>query len=198
MTSSMPTARDSLGPVQPRPVLSRELRHLLALILFLFGLLAVNSLYLVSVTAAERLAGATLENYFYLLMFLAHLALGLALVLPALVFGALHLSRAWMRPNRYAGVRRQVEARRPPVLEEPLDRHLEHTGFQHCAYVDQPGHARRVGGCRRPDVDVDFSQLMSHEALSCSLRLGRESPPVRLLRPTHHPDRPAVSRTILW
>ncbi len=35
-------------------------------------------------------------------MFLAHLGLGLLLILPALLFGALHLRRAWRRPNRYA------------------------------------------------------------------------------------------------
>jgi tetratricopeptide (TPR) repeat protein len=102
MTSNMPAARGSLEPLPLRPVLSRGLRRLLALVLFLFGLLAVNSLYLVGVTAAESLAHETLENYYYLLMFLAHLVLGLVLLLPALVFGALHLSRAWTRPNRYA------------------------------------------------------------------------------------------------
>jgi hypothetical protein len=35
-------------------------------------------------------------------MFLAHLGLGLVLLLPALVFGALHFRRARQRPNRYA------------------------------------------------------------------------------------------------
>jgi len=84
------------------PVLTPRLRRLLAFVLALFGLLAIDSLYLVSVTVAESAGGATLQNYFYLLMFLAHLALGLALMVPALVFGALHLRRARRRPNRYA------------------------------------------------------------------------------------------------
>jgi len=84
------------------PVLSPSLRRLLAFVLVLFGLLAVNSLYLVSVTIAELAGGGTYQNYFYLVMFLGHLALGLVLLFPALVFGALHLRRAWARPNRYA------------------------------------------------------------------------------------------------
>jgi tetratricopeptide (TPR) repeat protein len=88
------------GPLPP--VLSPALRRLLAFVLILSGLLAVNSLYLVSVTVAEAAAGATYQNYFYLVMFLGHLALGLVLLVPVLVFGALHLRRAWGRPNRYA------------------------------------------------------------------------------------------------
>jgi tetratricopeptide (TPR) repeat protein len=84
------------------PALSPALRRLLAFVLILFGLLAVDSLYLVSVTVAEAADGATYQNYFYLVMFLGHLALGLILLVPVLVFGALHLRRAWGRPNRYA------------------------------------------------------------------------------------------------
>jgi tetratricopeptide (TPR) repeat protein len=84
------------------PALSPRLRRLLWFVLVLFGLLAVNSLYLASVSAVEWLTGETLENYFYLLMFLGHLVLGLLLLVPALLFGALHLRRAWRRPNRYA------------------------------------------------------------------------------------------------
>jgi len=83
-------------------VLSASLRRLLGLVLILFGLLVVNSCYLLTVTLAGQLNGQSYENYFYLLMFLAHLGLGLLLILPALLFGALHLRRAWRRPNRYA------------------------------------------------------------------------------------------------
>jgi tetratricopeptide (TPR) repeat protein len=75
---------------------------LLGAVLLLFGLLAVNSAYLLSVTVTEAATGETLQNGYYLGLFLVHLALGLLLVLPALLFGALHLRRAWRRPNRYA------------------------------------------------------------------------------------------------
>jgi tetratricopeptide (TPR) repeat protein len=84
------------------PVITPALRRLLGVVLVLGGLLAINSLYLVSVTVAEALGGRTLQNAFYLDMFLAHLGLGLVLLLPALVFGALHFRRARQRPNRYA------------------------------------------------------------------------------------------------
>jgi tetratricopeptide (TPR) repeat protein len=91
----------SRRPTLP-PVLTPALRRLLTLVLILGGLLAINSMYLVSVTIAERLGGETLQNSFYLDMFLAHLGLGLVLLLPALVFGAAHFLRARKRPNRYA------------------------------------------------------------------------------------------------
>jgi len=84
------------------PVLSPRLRRLLGLVVALFGLMAINSAYLGSVTIAETLSGRTIQNYFYLVAFLAHLGLGLILLIPALVFGALHLRRARKRENRYA------------------------------------------------------------------------------------------------
>jgi tetratricopeptide (TPR) repeat protein len=83
-------------------VLSPLLRRILALLAILFGLLAVNSLYLVAVTAGEWVSGEILENQLYLLMFLLHLVLGLLLVVPLVLFGILHLRRAWRRPNRWA------------------------------------------------------------------------------------------------
>jgi tetratricopeptide (TPR) repeat protein len=101
MTSSTPMSSSSQR-TPPPPVVTPRLRRLLTAVLILFGLIAINSLYLVSVTATEAIAGETLQNYFYLLMFLGHLALGMVLLVPALVFGALHLRRAWSRPNRYA------------------------------------------------------------------------------------------------
>jgi len=85
-------------------VLSPSLRRLLAVVLLLFGLLAVNSLYLAGLTLVEQVSGRVYQNYFYLLMFLAHLGLGLLLILPVIVFGSMHLRRAWgwRRYNRYA------------------------------------------------------------------------------------------------
>ncbi|MFZ0790573.1 MAG: multiheme c-type cytochrome, partial [Chromatiaceae bacterium] len=90
-------------PLRPRsPVVTPALRRLLATVLVLFGLLAVNSLYLVGISGAESLAGHNLQTPGYLYMFLAHLGLGLLIVVPALAFGALHLRRAYRLPNRYA------------------------------------------------------------------------------------------------
>jgi len=84
------------------PVVSTGLRRLLAFVLALFGLLTINSLYLVVIDVAGRLGSQNYENYLYLLMFLAHLGLGLLLLVPAVLFGALHMRRAWRRDNRYA------------------------------------------------------------------------------------------------
>ena len=94
---------DFLQKPSPIPAaLTPGLRRLLVVVLVLAALLAINSLYLVSVTIVESLTGKTLQNAFYLDMFVAHLALGLVLLLPALGFGALHFLRARRRPNRYA------------------------------------------------------------------------------------------------
>ena len=87
-----------------RPVIGPRLRRLLVVVFALFGLLAVNSLYLISVTIAEAVSGELLQEYFYQLMFLLHLVLGLIIVMPAVIFGALHLRNAWPRPN-YRAVR---------------------------------------------------------------------------------------------
>jgi hypothetical protein len=92
-SSTMPPGRQRYVPaVGPR------LKRLLAIIFFLFAVITVNSVYLVSVT----IAGVEFQNWFYLIMFLVHLGLGLALVLPVVAFGVLHIRNAWKRPNRRA------------------------------------------------------------------------------------------------
>lgn len=85
-----------------RAVVSPGLHRLLFLVFGLFGLLAVNGIYLAAVTALESVTGRVYQDYLYQILFLLHLLLGLALLLPAILFGALHLRRAWRRPNRAA------------------------------------------------------------------------------------------------
>jgi hypothetical protein len=68
------------------------------LVFALFALLVVNSVYLVVITVA----GVQFQNYFYQWMFLLHLLLGLAIVLPVVLFGAFHIKNARHRPNRRA------------------------------------------------------------------------------------------------
>ena len=85
-----------------RPVVGPRLRKLLLAVLALFALLVVNSAYLGAVTWRQWLTGAMLEDAAYQAMFLAHLALGLLITVPAIVYGALHLRRAIGRPNRLA------------------------------------------------------------------------------------------------
>ena len=82
-------ARKAVGP---------KLRYLLYVVFALFALLVVNSVYLVSVT----IAGEQYQNLFYLNMFLLHLILGLAIIVPVIVFGAVHIRNTYNRPNRTA------------------------------------------------------------------------------------------------
>jgi len=82
-----------------------RLRILLYVIFGLVAVLGANSAYLGSITLLgwlKRASGETYENYFYMYMFLAHLALGLVLVLPVIVFGIIHIKNAGNRPNRRA------------------------------------------------------------------------------------------------
>jgi tetratricopeptide (TPR) repeat protein len=79
-----------------------RLGRLLGIVILLFSLLVINSVYLASISLLEQLSGEVQQNYFYLLMFLLHLALGLLITLPVIVFAVAHMRRAWRRPNRYA------------------------------------------------------------------------------------------------
>lgn len=97
-----------LPPARPAPrrryvpAVGPRLRKLLLAVLGLFAILGVNSAYLGTVTLSEWLSGQTYQNYFYQLMFLAHLLLGLLIILPVLVYGAIHIRNAHNRPNRRA------------------------------------------------------------------------------------------------
>ena len=84
------------------PVVNARLGRLLGIVILLFSLLALNSVYLAAISLFEQLSGEVHQNYFYLLMFLLHLALGLLITLPVIVFAVAHMRRAWRRPNRYA------------------------------------------------------------------------------------------------
>ena len=105
----MPTPPDnaSSATAPPKKIYVRAVGpRLRVLLLFIFGLVAVlaaNSVYLGAITFLEWLkAGSnqTYQNWFYMVMFGAHLALGLLLVVPVVVFGAIHIKNAHDRPNR--------------------------------------------------------------------------------------------------
>lgn len=94
-----PSRKKYVRAVGPR------LRILLSVLLGLTAVLAANSVYLGAITFLEWLKGdpdTTYQNWFYMVMFGAHLGLGLALVLPVLVFGILHIKNSHSRPNRRA------------------------------------------------------------------------------------------------
>ncbi|MFO0963456.1 MAG: multiheme c-type cytochrome [Phycisphaerales bacterium] len=85
-----------------RTPLTPRLRLLLLVTLFLFALVAFNSIYLAGVTFTQWRSGASRENGFYQWMFLGHLALGLLITVPAVLFGILHWRRSHDHPNRRA------------------------------------------------------------------------------------------------
>jgi tetratricopeptide (TPR) repeat protein len=87
-----------------RKAVGSRLRRLLNLVFGIFALLGVNSVYLAAITVAERLSGKTYQNYFYQVMFLGHLALGLLITLPVILFGIFHIYNTHNRPNRRAVV----------------------------------------------------------------------------------------------
>ena len=100
MTLDNPRASEAAdAPGQFRPVIGRRLRRLLGFVFVLFGLLAINSLYLASITVIEWISGELYQDYLYQLMFLLHLLLGLVILLPAIMFGAIHMRNALPRPN---------------------------------------------------------------------------------------------------
>lgn len=83
-------------------VIGRRLKPVLLILLGLFGLIAANSLYLLGVRAFQAIENAPLQGSFYQSMFGLHLALGLALILPFVVYVPVHFRRASRRPNRNA------------------------------------------------------------------------------------------------
>ena len=84
------------------PAVGRRLRPWLWVVLVGFALLGANGFYLSSVTAMTYLTGVLQQTPFYLAMVILHLALGLLLIIPFVVFGLTHLVTSWKRPNKSA------------------------------------------------------------------------------------------------
>ncbi len=84
------------------PAVGPRLKKLLFVVFGLFALLGMNSVYLASVTIFESVTGGVYQNWFYLYMFLIHLGLGLAIIVPVIVFGLIHTRNARHRRNRRA------------------------------------------------------------------------------------------------
>jgi len=83
------------------------LRILLYAVFAITAVTAANSVYLASITALEWISrrwgtAVSYQDYFYLSMFALHLALGLLLIVPFLVFGVGHMLAARGRRNRRA------------------------------------------------------------------------------------------------
>jgi len=74
----------------------------LGLVAVLLGIVGANACYLAGVTILEAATGREYQNYFYQYMFLGHLALGLLLIVPLLVFVIVHFRNARPLRNRQA------------------------------------------------------------------------------------------------
>lgn len=84
------------------PAVTPRLRIALTMVFALFALLAANSLYLISITALEAVTGFTYQDFFYLCMFMLHLALGVLLLGPFIIFAFFHLLATRKRKNQRA------------------------------------------------------------------------------------------------
>ena len=84
------------------PAVGPRLRRVLMVVFALVSLLGANSAYLMSITGLEWATGHTYQNYFFQYMFLGHLALGLLLVVPLVLFGTVHMFNTHNRKNRRA------------------------------------------------------------------------------------------------
>ncbi|MEZ6069628.1 MAG: multiheme c-type cytochrome [Pirellulales bacterium] len=86
----------------PAKTVSPRMRRVLTVLFVLVALIGVNSAYLAGVTLLEWLTGRTYQDWVYLTMFLAHLALGTLILMPFLGFAVPHMLLARNRRNRRA------------------------------------------------------------------------------------------------
>lgn len=102
MSDSAPSAR----PRPPRPAytpaVGPRLKRLMWGVYLMVALLGANSAYLGAITFLGWRSGQTLENWFSILMFAGHLALGLLLIVPFVTFLAVHLVNTRTRKNKRA------------------------------------------------------------------------------------------------
>ncbi len=84
------------------PAVGPRLKKLLIFVFVLFALLSANAVYLAAMSFLEWSTGNTYQNFFYQYMFLAHLILGFIIIVPVIVYGAIHIKNANNRPNRRA------------------------------------------------------------------------------------------------
>jgi tetratricopeptide (TPR) repeat protein len=84
------------------PAIGPRLKILLFLVFAATAVLGVTGIYLLSIDLLERFTQNIYTNQFTLQMFVIHLLVGLAIIVPFLVFGFTHLVTARKRKNRLA------------------------------------------------------------------------------------------------
>src|SRR5690349_8545586 len=99
--TARPILRTRRGQVY-QPAIGPRLKILLAVIFAGVAILGATGVYLLTITLLEKFRGQTFTNWFTLSMFIAHVVLGVLIVVPFLFFGFTHLATARSRPNRRA------------------------------------------------------------------------------------------------
>ncbi|HTU89054.1 MAG TPA: multiheme c-type cytochrome [Gemmataceae bacterium] len=84
------------------PAIGPRLKILLFFVFAATAVLGVTGIYLLSIDLLERLRQRTYTNQFTLQMFVIHILVGLAFIVPFLIFGCTHLLTARKRKNRLA------------------------------------------------------------------------------------------------
>src|SRR5262245_60755226 len=92
---------DARGRVY-EPAIGPRLKVVLAFIFAAVALLGATGVYLMAIRYYGLARGQEYTNQFTLWMFIAHVAVGVLLVLPFLLFGLVHYSSARKRKNRLA------------------------------------------------------------------------------------------------
>lgn len=80
-------------------VLTPKLRRVLFVVLAGFGLLSIDSIYLLAVRIAGDLTRTPQDTLLTIWAFLLHVVLGLALIVPVILYGFGHMRRARHSPN---------------------------------------------------------------------------------------------------
>ncbi len=88
--------------IKPKKAVGPKLKLVLRIVFFLFSLLFINSVYLSTVTFVEWFTDKSLQDQTYLYMFLAHLVLGLLIIVPFIVYGFIHMGNTKNRRNKRA------------------------------------------------------------------------------------------------
>ena len=102
LPAAAPALRDRKGNVY-QPAVSPRLKVLLLLVFVSFAALGATGAYLGSISFLNWLRDPIVyTNYAYLCLFLVHVGLGVAMVLPFFAFGIIHFLSAHRRKNRLA------------------------------------------------------------------------------------------------
>lgn len=102
----MTTVKET-APKKYVPAVGPRLKIVFYAVLAMVAVLGANSVYMASITATEWYSrrwgtGVSYQNHFYLSMFALHVALGLLLIGPFLLFGVVHMLASRKRRNRRA------------------------------------------------------------------------------------------------